>query len=186
MTQAPAEVNAVESRQRMKDHTELLVRTWLPAPDGGEPRGTVILVHGMAEHSGSYPHVAKVLTDLGLRVRAFDLRGHGKTSKPDCCYDRFTFAFDLRLLLDALGVKQADVYGTSLGSIIAQAFADQAQLQHQDPLDPKSGSDMVAQLAQLTLVAQRTPPQERDAVRSAFLAVPAAERDSWLKRQAGQ
>ena len=66
MTQAPAEVNAVESRQRMKDHTELLVRTWLPAPDGGEPRGTVILVHGMAEHSGRYPHVAKVLTDLGL------------------------------------------------------------------------------------------------------------------------
>lgn len=43
-----------------------------------------------------------------------------------------------------------------------------------------------AQLAQLTLVAQRTPPQERDTVRSAFLAVPAAERDSWLKRQAGQ
>ncbi|WP_414554613.1 DUF3106 domain-containing protein [Stenotrophomonas forensis] len=43
-----------------------------------------------------------------------------------------------------------------------------------------------AQLAQLTLVAQRTPPQERDTVRSAFLAVPATERDSWLKRQAGQ
>ncbi|PTA71301.1 MULTISPECIES: DUF3106 domain-containing protein [unclassified Stenotrophomonas] len=43
-----------------------------------------------------------------------------------------------------------------------------------------------AQLAQLTLVAQRTPPQERDAIRSAFLAVPAAERDTWLKRQAGQ
>ncbi|MGE6333720.1 DUF3106 domain-containing protein [Stenotrophomonas sp. NPDC077659] len=43
-----------------------------------------------------------------------------------------------------------------------------------------------AQLTQLTLVAQRTPPQERDAVRSAFLAVPPAERDAWLKRQAGQ
>ncbi len=43
-----------------------------------------------------------------------------------------------------------------------------------------------AQLSQLTLVAQRTPPQERDAVRSAFLALPAAERDGWLKRQAGQ
>lgn len=43
-----------------------------------------------------------------------------------------------------------------------------------------------AQLAQLALVAQRTPPQERDTVRSAFLAVPAAERDRWLKRQAGQ
>ncbi|QBL42418.1 DUF3106 domain-containing protein [Stenotrophomonas sp. ASS1] len=43
-----------------------------------------------------------------------------------------------------------------------------------------------AQLAQLTLVAQRTPPQERDKVRGAFLAVPPAERDTWLKRQAGQ
>ncbi|MBN5051641.1 DUF3106 domain-containing protein [Stenotrophomonas sp. YIM B13575] len=43
-----------------------------------------------------------------------------------------------------------------------------------------------AQLAQLALVAQRTPPQERDSVRSAFLTVPAAERDTWLKRQAGQ
>lgn len=43
-----------------------------------------------------------------------------------------------------------------------------------------------AQLAQLALVSQRTPPQERDAVRSAFLAVPATERDTWLKRQAGQ
>ncbi|MCK6232326.1 DUF3106 domain-containing protein [Stenotrophomonas indicatrix] len=42
------------------------------------------------------------------------------------------------------------------------------------------------QLAQLALVAQRTPPQERDSVRSAFLTVPAAERDTWLKRQAGQ
>jgi len=42
-----------------------------------------------------------------------------------------------------------------------------------------------AQLAQLTLVAQRTPPQERDTVRGAFLAVPAAARDTWLKRQAG-
>ena len=48
MTQAPAQVTAhpaLESRQRMKDGTELLVRTWLPAPDTGEPRGTVILVH---------------------------------------------------------------------------------------------------------------------------------------------
>ena len=43
-----------------------------------------------------------------------------------------------------------------------------------------------SQLAQLALVAQRTPPQERDSVRSAFLTVPAAERDTWLKRQAGQ
>jgi len=38
--------------------------------------------------------------------------------------DRTTFAYDLRLLLDALHVERADVVGTSLGSLIAQAFAE--------------------------------------------------------------
>lgn len=36
------------------------------------------------------------------------------------------------------------------------------------------------QLAQLTLIAQRTPPQERDTVRAAFLALAPADRDHWL------
>jgi hypothetical protein len=39
----------------------------------------------------------------------------------------------------------------------------------------------VDQLAQLTLVAQRTPPQERDQVRSDFLKLAPAERDRWLR-----
>lgn len=43
-----------------------------------------------------------------------------------------------------------------------------------------------AQVAQLTLVAQRTPPQERDAVRGEFLTVAPAQRDAWLSRQVGR
>jgi len=43
-----------------------------------------------------------------------------------------------------------------------------------------------AQVAQLALVSQRTPPQQRDAVRSAFLAVAPAQRDRWLQEQAGR
>lgn len=42
------------------------------------------------------------------------------------------------------------------------------------------------QVAQLALVAQRTPPQQRDAVRAAFLAVPAGQRDAWLTQQVGR
>lgn len=42
------------------------------------------------------------------------------------------------------------------------------------------------QVAQLALVSQRTPPQQRDTVRSALLAVPAAQRDRWLQEQAGK
>ncbi len=37
------------------------------------------------------------------------------------------------------------------------------------------------QLAQLTLIAQRTPPQERDRVRDQFLGLAPAARDAWLR-----
>ncbi|MCW2002615.1 hypothetical protein FHY30_001308 [Xanthomonas arboricola] len=39
------------------------------------------------------------------------------------------------------------------------------------------------QLEQLAVLAQRTPPQERDALRDALLAESAATRSTWLKRQ---
>ena len=43
-----------ETRQRMRDGTELLVRTWLPDPHRyPEPLGTLLLVHGLAEHSSA-------------------------------------------------------------------------------------------------------------------------------------
>jgi len=59
-----------------------------------------------------------------FRLILVDIRGHGRSSKPDCCYTRFDFAYDIKLLLDALGVAQADVVGHSLGSVIAQTFAE--------------------------------------------------------------
>lgn len=43
-----------------------------------------------------------------------------------------------------------------------------------------------SQVAQLTLVAQRTPPQQRDAVRTEFLSVAPSQRDAWLTRQVGR
>ncbi|KQQ84054.1 hypothetical protein ASF73_15905 [Xanthomonas sp. Leaf131] len=39
------------------------------------------------------------------------------------------------------------------------------------------------QLEQLALLAQRTPPQDRDALRDALLAEAPATRNAWLKRQ---
>ena len=83
----------------------------------------VLLIHGYTSNARGWvpllPHL-----DQSRRYLIPDLRGHGQSSKPDCCYDRTTFAYDLRLLLDALQVEQVDVVGTSLGSLIAQAFAE--------------------------------------------------------------
>jgi pimeloyl-ACP methyl ester carboxylesterase len=53
-----------------------------------------------------------------------DLRGHGGSAKPACCYTRFDFAYDLKLLLDVLAIPRADLVGHSLGSIFAQTFAE--------------------------------------------------------------
>jgi alpha-beta hydrolase superfamily lysophospholipase len=59
---------------KTEDGTKLFTRTWLPETS---IRSTIILVHGLGEHSGRYEHVAKKLTNEGCVVFAFDHRGHG-------------------------------------------------------------------------------------------------------------
>ncbi len=49
---------------------------------------------------------------------------HGYTDNARDWYTRLDFAYDIKLLLDALGVQKADIVGHSLGSIITQTFAE--------------------------------------------------------------
>lgn len=51
-----------------------LVRDWEPE---GEPRAYIVLVHGLAEHSGRYERTGSLLADAGFWVRSFDLIGAG-------------------------------------------------------------------------------------------------------------
>jgi acylglycerol lipase len=51
-----------------------LVRDW--SPDHA-PKATVVLVHGLAEHSGRYERTGSLLSDAGFHVRSFDLIGAG-------------------------------------------------------------------------------------------------------------
>ncbi len=83
----------------------------------------VLLIHGYTSNGRGWVPLLPYL-DPSRRYLIPDLRGHGQSSKPDCCYDRTTFAYDLRLLLDNLHVERADVVGTSFGSLVAQAFAE--------------------------------------------------------------
>ncbi|HEX6946066.1 MAG TPA: alpha/beta hydrolase [Acidimicrobiia bacterium] len=53
-----------------------LVRDWEAE---GDPLADVVLVHGIAEHSGRYEAVGSQLSGAGFQVRAFDLPGHGVT-----------------------------------------------------------------------------------------------------------
>lgn len=49
---------------------------WLP---DGDPVGIVVMLHGYAEHSGRYPHVAAALNAAGYAAYALDHHGHGKS-----------------------------------------------------------------------------------------------------------
>lgn len=55
--------------------SERFFREW---PAGGA-KAVVALVHGLAEHSGRYEHVARALNEAGYAVVAADLTGHGRS-----------------------------------------------------------------------------------------------------------
>jgi pimeloyl-ACP methyl ester carboxylesterase len=89
-------------------------------PRDGRP---VLLVHGYTDSARDWVPLIPYLSH-DMRLILVDLRGHGRSGKPECCYARIDFAYDLKLLLDHLGIRRADIVGHSLGSMIAQIFGE--------------------------------------------------------------
>jgi pimeloyl-ACP methyl ester carboxylesterase len=91
----------------------------------GDPHGRpVILVHGYTDNARDWVPMIPYLSGK-LRLIAVDIRGHGRSDKPECCYTRIDFAYDIKLLLDTLHIARADIVGHSLGSLITQVLAEQ-------------------------------------------------------------
>ena len=62
------------------DNTHYLHHTFFE-PTDGEVKATLLIVHGMAEHSGRYAEFAQFLADNGIAVATYDQLGHGRTIK---------------------------------------------------------------------------------------------------------
>ena len=93
--------------------------------DMGAPLGPpVVLIHGYTDNARDWVPLIPYLSRR-FRLIVVDIRGHGRSDKPECCYTRVDFAYDIKLLLDALHIARADVVGHSLGSMIAQVFAEE-------------------------------------------------------------
>jgi pimeloyl-ACP methyl ester carboxylesterase len=88
----------------------------------GQHAPDLIMVHGLATHSGFwyYPY-APALAQY-FRVTLFDLRGHGNSGMPNEGYGAADMARDLAVLMDTLLIRRAHLIGHSFGGAIAAHF----------------------------------------------------------------
>jgi alpha-beta hydrolase superfamily lysophospholipase len=120
-TDSPAAVP--RSKWPAADGTPLHVRRW---PARGEAWASVLIVHGIGEHSGRYERTARLLSEAGLEVEAFDLRGHGLSGGRRVYVRSWDdFLDDVELRLEALRQPGRDLVlmGHSMGALIALTYA---------------------------------------------------------------
>lgn len=97
-----------------------------------DPRGAVVLSHGMAEHALRYERFAAALNEAGYDVWAMDHRAHGKTLGPDGFGDFGDGGWDALVddidqLVDIASAANKDkpvvLFGHSMGAAAAQQYA---------------------------------------------------------------
>ena len=102
----------------------LYYQCWLPAD---EPKAILLVVHGLAEHSGRYGNLVNYFVPRGYGVYGYDQRGHGKSDGLKGYVDRFSyFVDDLDIFLKLVHSRHHDVkiflVGHSIGGTIATAY----------------------------------------------------------------
>ena len=81
-----------------------------------------VLLHGYAENSDSWaPLAADLMKDHTVVVP--DLRGIGRSSKPEGAYDKKTQAKDICAVVTALGFDKTVVIAHDIGNMVAYAYA---------------------------------------------------------------
>lgn len=106
-------------RVQVVDGIELAVDRW----DGRAAPPAFLLLHGLASNARLWDGVAERLAEDGHGVVAVDLRGHGRSAKPDGPYDVPTVADDVAALIVALGLEHPVVAGQSWGGNVALELA---------------------------------------------------------------
>ena len=90
-------------------------------PEKGSP---VVLVHGLGGHVEDWRNLMPYVAAAGFRVYALDLPGYGQSEQPaDFSYSVSDEAGIVTGFLDALGLKQVDLAGHSMGGWIVQLVA---------------------------------------------------------------
>ncbi len=120
-----------ESSFKNKQALNIFYRTW----QGDNPKATVLISHGYAEHSDRYDDFATYLVSNGFDVFALDHRGHGKSAGEATHIDSFSqYVNDLKEFTNLVKEQISTplyLLGHSMGGAIAGLYA----LRFQESLD---------------------------------------------------
>ena len=111
----------------------LFYQCWLPDTN---PKAVLLVVPGLAEHSGRYANLVNYFLPRAYAVCGLDTQGHGKSEGPRCYIDKFQdYVNDVKIFFDIVHQRYGDrkvfLLGHSMGSAIAIVYA----VQYQDDLD---------------------------------------------------
>lgn len=117
-----------QGRLSTADQVELAWQAWTPPA----PHGVIVVIHGLAEHSGRYRETAGFLASHGWAVYTADLRGHGQSAdgrrSGRVHVDQFTDYFhDVDAIIELArkpnGTLPIFLLGHSMGGLIALIYA---------------------------------------------------------------
>lgn len=105
-----------------RDGTPLLTRHWPPA---GEPWATILVVHGLGEHSGRHEATAGRFAAAGIAAASFDHRGFGASAGRRADIEHWASYLDDiedRLAASRRPGLPSAIYGHSLGGLIVADY----------------------------------------------------------------
>jgi alpha-beta hydrolase superfamily lysophospholipase len=99
-------------------------QNWLPE---SEPKAVLLIVHGLAEHSGRYKNVVDYFVPLGYAVYGIDHPGHGKSEGTRVYVSRFDdYTNTLKVYFDMIHGwhpgKPIFLVGHSMGGLISGVY----------------------------------------------------------------
>lgn len=110
-------------------NTNIYYQQWLPEED---PKAILLVVHGLAEHSGRYMNVVNHFVPSGYAVYGLDHIGHGKSDGERVYVERFQdYIITLNAYVDMIRNWQPEkplfMVGHSMGGLIGTAYLLESQ-----------------------------------------------------------
>jgi acylglycerol lipase len=114
----------IEGKFQGRSGLKLYNQAWLPDHNW---KAVLVVVHGLADHSGRYMNLVNYLVPKGYAIFSFDQRGHGKSQGCRGYVERFLYYLDdLSAFIDKVHTDHNDIpvflFGHSLGGTIAATY----------------------------------------------------------------